>query len=217
MQSPVGRSLVTCLLWLMACCQVMAAESFPPLVPVGERFEDTETLVGNISRRSPIAGIVFSPQGTTLALGGQDGTVRLWDVTSGRELQRLEGHRDSVLAVSFSPQGTTLASGGQDGTVRLYILQTAQLAWTFSGGQRGTWLTCNVHQQCWRYDDSTLLQRQDAQGRLTPIVPPASTAKGELVIQARPASLVTADGEVTPFSLTLRNSGEGRVYWVNVV
>lgn len=195
----------------------MAVESLPPLVPEGERFENVEALLANISGRSLVTSMVFSPQGDTLASGSQDGTVRLWDVASGRELRRLEGHRDAVRAVNFSPQGNTLASGSQDGTVRLYIQKTAQPIWIFSGGQRGMWLTCNVYQQCWRYDDGTLLQRQDAQGTFTPLVPPAPAAKGALEIQARSASLVTADGGVTPFSLTLRNSGGGRVYWVNVV
>ena len=103
--------------------------------------------------------------------------------------------------------------------MRLYIhiRKTAQLAWAFSGGQRGTWLTCNIYQVCWRYDDGTSLQHQEAQETLIPIAPPAPAAQGELEIQTRPASLVTVDGEVTSFSLTLRNSGDGHVYWMKVL
>ena len=40
-----------------------------------------------------------------------DNTVRLWDVASGKETARLEGHGDAVWSVAFSPDGTRLASG----------------------------------------------------------------------------------------------------------
>src|SRR5262249_60300431 len=55
----------------------------------------------------------ISPDGRTLASAGEDGTVRLWDLPSGKEVGRLEGH-DDVYAVAFSPDGKTLVSGGLD-------------------------------------------------------------------------------------------------------
>lgn len=52
-----------------------------------------------------------------------DCTVRLWDVGSGKEIRRFEGHKDRVMCVAFSPDGRRgLSAGGQDGTVRLWGL-----------------------------------------------------------------------------------------------
>ena len=63
--------------------------------------------------------IAFSSQGT-LATGGTDHTVRLWDLETGDELAVLKGHRGAVIGLAFSPDGSTLASGSRDRTVRLW-------------------------------------------------------------------------------------------------
>ena len=45
--------------------------------------------------------VSFSPDGTTVASGSYDETVKLWDVTTGECLQTLEGHSNAVRSVSF--------------------------------------------------------------------------------------------------------------------
>jgi hypothetical protein len=51
-----------------------------------------------------------------IASGGSDGTVRLWDLDTGKELRKLIGHQGPVLAVAFSPDGSRLVSGSRDTT-----------------------------------------------------------------------------------------------------
>ena len=66
------------------------------------------------------------PDGRTLAVGHQDGAVKLWDVATRREVLTLAGHTDIVDEVAFAPDGNTLASLSDDGTVRLWRAAPAE-------------------------------------------------------------------------------------------
>ena len=67
-------------------------------------------------------GSAFSPDGTTLVIGHQDGRTALWDVSTGRIQQVLSGHTDFIASLVFSPDGMTLASSSADRSVRLWDL-----------------------------------------------------------------------------------------------
>jgi WD40 repeat protein len=67
----------------------------------------------------------FSADGKLLATGG-DKAARMWDVTTGEQRQRLEGHTAEVVAGAFSPDGKVLATGSMDGTVRFWSVATGK-------------------------------------------------------------------------------------------
>jgi WD40 repeat protein len=64
--------------------------------------------------------LAFSPDGSTLVSGCEDGTIKLWDVTRGKEVATLKGHASEVRCVAFSADGKMLATGGADKTIKLW-------------------------------------------------------------------------------------------------
>jgi WD40 repeat protein len=80
-----------------------------------------------------VTSVAFSPDGTLLASGGADNSVKLWIAASGRELRTMSEHTGIVSSVAFSPDGKMLASGSQDKTVRLWDVATGRRLRTLSG------------------------------------------------------------------------------------
>ena len=77
--------------------------------------------------------VVFSPDGTMLASGAADRTVKLWDVATGTNISTFEGHTEWLESVSFSPDGTMLASGARDNTIKLWDVETRENIATLEG------------------------------------------------------------------------------------
>ena len=80
-----------------------------------------------------LIAVAFSPDGTMVATGAQDHTVKLWEADTGNNVGTLYGHSDRVYWVAFSPDGTMLASGSGDNTVRLWDLATGTSSLTLHG------------------------------------------------------------------------------------
>jgi len=77
--------------------------------------------------------LAFSPDSRRLAAPGDETTVKVWDLPSGKELLRLKGHLDRVASVAFSPDGKYLASASQDQTVKVWDTALRQDVLTLQG------------------------------------------------------------------------------------
>ena len=75
----------------------------------------------------------MSRDGTTLAFGAEDGTIRLWDVATRATTATLDGHRREIPSVTFAPDGRTLASASADGTVKLWDVASGAVSATIRG------------------------------------------------------------------------------------
>ena len=82
-----------------------------------------KTLTGHTTIGGALS-VSFSPDGLTLASGGADYTILLWDTTKGIPKKTLTGHSEAVFSVTFSSNQRILASASGDRTVRLWDVGT---------------------------------------------------------------------------------------------
>ena len=78
-----------------------------------------------------VSSVSFSPDGSSIASGSADGTLKLWDVATGQIISTLSGHTDGVSSVSFSPDGSSIASASWDDRVKLWDVATGTNIATF--------------------------------------------------------------------------------------
>jgi len=63
---------------------------------------------------------VFDPTGSRVALGSDDGTIKLFSTLDAKHLVDLDGHEDAVQSVLFDPQGQFIISASSDQTFRIW-------------------------------------------------------------------------------------------------
>ena len=68
-----------------------------------------------------ICALAWSPDGKTLASGGNDGIVRLWNVATAAPIASLRGHDGAVRSIDWSLDGRRLVSGAEDGRVGVWL------------------------------------------------------------------------------------------------
>lgn len=90
--------------------------------------------------KGAVTCVAYSPDGTYVLSGSEDGTLKLWETATGREVRTFTGHKAGVTSVAFSPDGSTAVSGSNDSTLRLWdvasgkeLRATDGLGWKIAG------------------------------------------------------------------------------------
>jgi len=123
--SPDGRSVAASADRTVVLLDLQAGKA----VPAGVReFEQVDC--------GFIGGLRFSPDGRRLASANHDTSAVLWDVETGRLVQRLQGHQDEVRGVAFHPSGTRVVTGSYDRTVRIWDLPSGKPVRVLKGHEK---------------------------------------------------------------------------------
>ena len=72
--------------------------------------------------KSSVTCLQISNDSNVLAVGCEDGSVRLWNLEQSESTVVLRGHKTAVTAFCFDPSGTCLASGAKDTDIVLWDL-----------------------------------------------------------------------------------------------
>ncbi|MBV9958951.1 MAG: caspase family protein, partial [Acidobacteria bacterium] len=83
--------------------------------------------------KSAITSLALTPDGRLLAGAGNDQTVKVWELETGRLVYTLKGHTDNVRSVSISPDGRVLASASYDEKLKLWDLASGKLLREIAG------------------------------------------------------------------------------------
>jgi WD40 repeat protein len=86
-----------------------------------------------------VATLAYAPGGGRLVSTSADGSLRIWDVASGRTLHALKGHKGPLHDAAWSPDGELVASCGQDRTVRLWQASSGAELLTLTGHADIVW------------------------------------------------------------------------------
>jgi len=88
--------------------------------------EELPDIILQTGHDKEIFSLVFSPDGQQLASSSKDGTVRLWDLTTGKSIRFFEGNTAHVSTLVFSPNGNQLVFGDDGGTIGIWDLESDQ-------------------------------------------------------------------------------------------
>ena len=97
----------------------------------------------NLRHSAGINSCVFSPDGKTFVSASSDNTLKLWDVSTGKEIHAFTGHQGYVNSCAISPDGKTIVSASKDHTLKLWDVSTGKEIHAFTG-HKGPVLDCAI-------------------------------------------------------------------------
>ncbi|WP_414514958.1 protein kinase domain-containing protein [Nostoc sp. PCC 9305] len=102
-----------------------------------------------------VLSVAISPDGKTIASSGDDRTIKLWNLATGKLIASLNGHFQQVNVVVISPDGKLLVSASDDNTIKIWNLATRKQIRTLIGHSD------SVHALAISADSETLVTGSD--------------------------------------------------------
>lgn len=109
------------------------------LMPESIPSEPLSTFEGHTGA---VYDVAFSPDGSMLASGSADNSIRIWNphaTTESEKLIAILPYKESVYTVAFSPDNRLLAGGSGDGTIQVWDAGTGDRIYEFKGHTDSVW------------------------------------------------------------------------------
>jgi WD40 repeat protein len=135
-----------------------------------------------------VNALAFTPDGKTLISGSQDGSVRLWDVSTMRERLRLDAHMGPVESLALSPDGKTVVAGSYLNVLRLWDVASGTELFVKFQGHDG-----RVNDVAYAPDGKTVAVADDA-GAVVFWDPAAAHVRRRLAVDAPQGMAFSPDG-----------------------
>ncbi|KAF9548010.1 WD40 repeat-like protein [Agrocybe pediades] len=102
-----------------------------------------DTRTGEISRpdnprmhngnRQALSALAYSHDGSKIAMGSANNTVKIWDLRSGEVGNPMQGHTGGVNSIVFSPDDSILVSAGAAGKIVVWSVAESKVMWRVNG------------------------------------------------------------------------------------
>ncbi|MFF0000941.1 AAA family ATPase [Streptomyces avermitilis] len=116
-----------------AMARYLDQEQFPHLQTLWATRGSAQLVHTLSGHTAPVGAVAVTPDGSRVITGSDDGTARVWDPTTGRELHTLSGHTAPVDAVAVTSDGSRAITDSEDGTTRAWDLMAGQEFRTLTG------------------------------------------------------------------------------------
>ena len=100
--------------------------------PSSQSTEESD-IFPQLGHKNGINSIAITPDGKYALSGSQDRTIKLWEVSSGREIKTFIGHSNFILSLAISRDGKFALSGSEDSTMKLWNISSGREVRTFTG------------------------------------------------------------------------------------
>jgi hypothetical protein len=126
--------------------------------------------------------VAWSPDGAFLASGYYEGTIHLWNATTGKVVHSFAGHKYTIHTLVWSPDSTALASVGGEPFIKIWNARTGTLQSTFkahlsnffsrnSGSEYIAWSSDGAALVCASFSDKTIRIRSATTGDVLSTIP----------------------------------------------